>query len=297
MKKIIITLLIYLIYFNPINAAPDAAEQKSAWEAAEKAATHGPATITIADQAQIKLPDGYAYIPEQPANRFMIAAGNFNSQNLQGLIVPISSDNPDTGIYTIYYVGGGHIKDNDANDLNPDTILKGYTKGTELMNQKRAKQGFPEFDLGGWSQPPVYDKEIHRLTWALITRNKGVPAGSNDGVNYETRILGREGYLSMTWLGKLNDLNAKGKSNADHLTAQVQYIEGKRYEDFSASAGDKVAEYGLAALITGVVAKKLGFFAIALAFLAKFAKIILIAVFGGFAAFKHFFSRKNKSID
>ncbi len=293
MKKIIIGLIACLVNFSYVNAEPNEAEQKSAWEAAEKAATHGPTTITIANQAEIKLPEGYAFVPQQPANRVMVAMGNSNTQDLEGLVVPTSSDNPDTGIYTIRYVNEGHIKDDDAKDLNPDDLLKSYAEGTLEMNKERAKRGFPELVLGGWAQPPVYEKDLHRLTWALIARDKGVAAGTNDGVNYETQILGREGYISMKWLGTLSDLNAKGKSSADKLTANIQYIDGKRYEDFSASAGDKVAEYGLAALITGVVAKKLGFFAIALAFLAKFAKIILVAVFGGFAVLRHFFSRKK----
>lgn len=55
-----------------------------------------------------------------------------------------------------------------------------------------------------------------------------------------------------------------------------------------------MAEYGLAALVAGVAAKKLGFFALAAAFVVKFAKVILLAVAGFGATVARFFKR-NKS--
>ena len=70
------------------------------------------------------------------------------------------------------------------------------------------------------------------------------------------------------------------------MLAALDYKAGKRYQDFD-SKTDRVAEYGLAALVVGAAAKKLGFFALALAFFAKFAKVILLALAGvGALAFK-----------
>ena len=62
----------------------------------------------------------------------------------------------------------------------------------------------------------------------------------------------------------------------------MNYEDGKRYADFNPST-DKVAEYGLAALVVGVAAKKLGLIAIIAAFVAKFAKLFFIGAlaFGG----------------
>jgi uncharacterized membrane-anchored protein len=81
---------------------------------------------------------------------------------------------------------------------------------------------------------------------------------------------------------------------AHELLGDLAYNTGKRYEDFSAST-DRIAEYGLMALVGGVAAKKLGLFAIAAAFVLKFAKIILIGlgVFG--AGVINFFRRKPRS--
>jgi uncharacterized membrane-anchored protein len=109
-------------------------------------------------------------------------------------------------------------------------------------------------------------------------------------VNYNTYALGREGYFSLNLVTALNDL-PKDKPAAAELLAALQYDDGKRYADFN-SKTDKVAEYGLAALVLGVAAKKLGFFAVAALFFAKFAKVIFLAVAGFGAVFMKYFKRK-----
>ena len=69
---------------------------------------------------------------------------------------------------------------------------------------------------------------------------------------------------------------------ANELLAATSFNDGKRYEDFNAGT-DHVAEYGLAALVAGGVAKKVGLFATLGLLLAKFWKVALVglAVFGG----------------
>jgi len=57
----------------------------------------------------------------------------------------------------------------------------------------------------------------------------------------------------------------------------VDFNSGKRYGDFNSST-DKVAAYGLAALVAGVAAKKLGLLALLAAMAVKFAKIIAVSV-------------------
>jgi hypothetical protein len=80
------------------------------------------------------------------------------------------------------------------------------------------------------------------------------------------------------------------------MLSALNFDEGKRYADFNAST-DRVAEYGLAALVAGAAAKKLGFFALAFAFLAKFAKVgILAAAAIGAGLFK-FFGKKQKDAE
>ena len=82
-----------------------------------------------------------------------------------------------------------------------------------------------------------------------------VPEGQ-DGSN--AYALGREGYFSLNLVTGLADL-PQHKPAAHKLLAALEYNTGKRYADFDEKT-DHVAEYGLAALITGgavaVAAKK-----------------------------------------
>lgn len=68
-------------------------------------------------------------------------------------------------------------------------------------------------------------------------------------------------------------------------------MDGKRYSDFDASS-DKVAAYGLAALVGGVAAKKLGLLALIGAFLAKSFKLVIVGVIAAGTAIRSYFSRK-----
>jgi uncharacterized membrane-anchored protein len=289
MKKITVGLIALLTCLNLFAAGNDAALER-ALEAADKAATRGPATVEIAGQASLTVPKGFEFVPKLQADALMKAMGNSTSPELKGVLVGSDSK----GFYTVESVLDGYVKDDDAKDLDPKDILESYTEGTKEGNAERVKAGFPAMEIGGWSQKPAYDAASRRLTWALLVRDEGMPAGAEDGVNYETRILGRDGYISMTWVTDAADLNAAGKADADKITAGVQYLPGKTYADFNEANGDKVAEYGLAALILGVGAKKLGLFALIAGFFAKFAKVGLLAVVGLFAGFKKFFAGKSK---
>jgi uncharacterized membrane-anchored protein len=62
-------------------------------------------------------------------------------------------------------------------------------------------------------------------------------------------------------------------------------------EPLQSASTDQVAAYGLAALVGGVAAKKLGYLALALAFLAKFAKVAILAVAGLGAVTSRWFKR------
>jgi uncharacterized membrane-anchored protein len=77
------------------------------------------------------------------------------------------------------------------------------------------------------------------------------------------------------------------------LLADLSYNAGKRYEDFSA-ATDRIAEYGLMALVGGIAVKKLGLFALLAGVALKFAKVIFLgaAVLG--AGVMKFFRRKPR---
>jgi uncharacterized membrane-anchored protein len=268
-------------------ASPD--EAQKVFDEARQAATEGPHAVPMANQAVLNLPPNTLFIPQPQATKLLNAMGNPGTdERLQGLVFPSGDDG---WFMTVRYEPSGYIKDDDAKEWNADELLKGYREGTEASNEERVKMGSPAIEVLGWAEAPAYDAATHRLAWAMSSRAKGAQAGEPQGVNYNTYLLGREGYFSMNLVTALNDLPAH-KPAAQALLAGLAFDEGKRYADF-APGTDKVAEYGLAALVVGVAAKKLGLIALALAFVAKFAKVIFLAVAGFGALGSKLWKRKK----
>lgn len=260
-------------------AAPDEERFRKVAADAEAAARHGPADVELAGQAVLRLPASHVFVPQPQATALLNAMGNpGNDPRLQGLIFP---EGEGGWFMTVRFEKSGYVKDDDARDWNADDLLKSYREGTEASNEERVKLGAPQIEIIGWAEKPAYDSATHRLVWAMSSRTKGAPADAPQGVNYNTYALGREGYFSLNLVTGLQQL-PQHKGAAHTMLAALDYKEGRRYADFDAKT-DHVAEYGLAALVVGVAAKKLGFLALIVAFVAKFAKVIVLglALLGG----------------
>ena len=265
-------------------------ETRAAWSAADKVATLGPATVRLIDQGQLALPKGMAFVPAQEAGRILRAYGNTTNPNLVGLVTGLGET--DAWIATVTFIKEGYIKDDDAKDWNADDLLSNLKEGTARANESRAERGFPKIEILGWIEKPAYDATTHRLVWSLASKAEGEAADADRGVNYNTYALGRDGYFSVNLLTEQSKIEAQ-KPIARTLLTDLSYDVGKRYADFD-SATDAVAAYGLAALVGGVAAKKLGLFAVLLAFAAKFAKLGLVALAAVGAAVVKLFKRKPK---
>lgn len=254
-------------------------EAAQVWADANAASFEGPIQVPLGGQATLNLPEGQVFIPQPHANKVMRVMGNPGTDDrLQGLVFPKDQA---PWFMTIRFENSGYVKDDDAKDWNADELLISYKEGTEAANDEREKMGVAGLEILGWAEKPMYDATHHRLAWAMSSKEKGAPDNEALGVNYNTFALGREGYFSMNLVTDLKDLPTY-KPVAETLLNALEFNAGKRYADFNSST-DKVAEYGLAALIVGVAAKKLGLFAVIAVFVAKFFKVIALAVvaFGG----------------
>ncbi len=87
---------------------------------------------------------------------------------------------------------------------------------------------------------------------------------------------------------------AQDKGGAEE-TKVVNYNTGKRYQDF-VEGTDNVAEYGLAALVGGVAAKKLGLLALIVLVFAKAWKIVLVVAAVAAFKFRKVFKRKGADV-
>jgi uncharacterized membrane-anchored protein len=248
----------------------------NAFGQAQAAQVVGPADIALRDQALLKLPAGHVWVPQEAAARLMQAMGNRTDSRLLGLVMP--QDERQNWMVVAKFEDAGYIKDDDAKNWDVDALFDSLKEGTEAANEDRKSQGYAEIEIIGWVEKPQYEASKHRLVWSMSAKDKGAPAHENAGINYNTYALGRDGYITLNLLTNLREVE-HDKPHAHTLLSALSYHEGKRYEDFNAST-DKTAEYGLAALVGGVAAKKLGLFALAAGFFAKFAKVILL---GGIA--------------
>jgi uncharacterized membrane-anchored protein len=272
---------------QPTDAAK--AEFQAAALAANKATVAGPADIKLGEQALLRLPKDLGYIPAAEARRLLAAMGNSTGDGLLGMVLPQAADAD--WFVVMNFFKSGYIKDDDARDWKVDELLSGLKEGTEEGNKERRSRGISEMEIVGWVEAPKYDAATHRLVWSLESKDKGAPLEAERGVNYNTYALGRDGYISMNLVTGMKQIQAQ-KPVAHALLASLQYNDGKKYGDFN-SATDHVAEYGLAALVGGIAAKKLGLFALIFAFILKFAKVIGIAVIGGGAALAKIFSNRK----
>lgn len=259
---------------------------------AKAASRAGPAEIPLLDQAVLKLPQGYVYFPAKETGRLLRAMGNRVTEDPLGMVV--AGEGSDGQWFVVMqFDASGYVKDDDAKEWDAEELLKSIREGTDATNEERRAKGLPESEIVGWIEAPAYDAATHRLVWSLASRLKGDDSQTERTVNYNTYALGREGYVSLNLVTGTSSIDQE-KRHARTLLAALEYNDGKRYTDFNADT-DKVAAYGLAALVGGVAAKKLGLLAVIAAFAAKFAKVIGVAAIGlGAVALKYFRNRKGK---
>ncbi len=283
------------------DSAPGRAEstgsaQDKEFEAAAKAATtalkKGPVDISFAEQATLHVPKDFGFIPAQEAKKLLEAMGNRVGDDLLGMV--ITTDESKGGWFVAAtFEKSGYVKDDDARNWKAEELLDSIKKGTEETNKMRREKGIPETEVTGWVEKPAYDQATHRLVWSLASKLKSRPVEKGEGVNYNTLALGREGYISMNLVtdrSKIEEL----KPVVKNLLAALEFNQGKRYEDFNAST-DNVAAYGLGAIVAGVAAKKIGFFALAAGILAKFSKVFIAAAVAGTGVFAKIFKRKKNA--
>ncbi|HMC17430.1 MAG TPA: DUF2167 domain-containing protein [Albitalea sp.] len=271
---------------------PDAArkaEFKAAVEAVNSASVSGPSEVKLGDQAMLKLPAGMAWVPQPAAGRLMQAMGNSRDPQLLGFV---RGGTDADWLVLARFEASGYIKDDDAKDWNVDELFKSLKEGTEEGNKQRREMGYPPLEIVGWVQKPSYDAASHRLVWSMAAKSPG-ESDADQSINYNTYALGRDGYMTLDLITARASIE-RDKPAAHTLLSALEFNSGKRYEDFNSST-DKMAEYGLAALVAGVAAKKLGLIAVVLAFAAKFAKVLLLAGAGVIAVVAKVFKRKSSA--
>jgi len=236
--------------------------------------TRGPAKAELKNLAEVQVPEGFVFTGAKGTQKLLEKMGNPTSGSELGFLAPTSL----VWFVVFRFSDVGYVKDDDKDKLDGDKLLKSIREGTEAANKYREKMGAAPLHITGWEIPPRYNEQSHNLEWAIRGESEGSPV-----INYNTRLLGRKGVMEVKLVMDPEVMNAALPAYQT-LLKDYSYKQGERYAEYR--SGDKLAKYGLAALITGgaaAVAVKTGLFASLVLMFKKAAKLIVIAVVAVFA--------------
>ena len=235
----------------------------------------GPYVGKLGTHATIAVPEGYHFLDAGATKTFLEATQNIPDGDELGIVL---RERPDKNYWfaVFSYSDSGHVDDGERNSLDANAILKSLQEGNRIGNEERRERGWTPLTLEGWQQPPFYDTATNNLTWATKLTSDGERV-----INHSVRLLGRTGLMS----AQLVD----GGDTIDTATVEFNAVlktyafnDGQRYAEFK--PGDRVAAYGLTALIAGGA----GAVAVKSGLLQKLWKLIVFGAVAVVAALKKF---------
>jgi uncharacterized membrane-anchored protein len=253
--------------------------------------TYQSGTIALSQaNATLKLAPEYRFLGAQDAQNVLENLwGNPEDSDVIGLLLPAgkkSLTDDRSWAVVLTYSGDGYVSDEEASKTDYAELLKDLQEATKEENEARKQQGYEAVELVGWATEPRYDATTAKLYWAKELDFAGT---SEHTLNYDIRVLGRSGYLSMNAIAPISEL-ATVERGMQKVLEMTEFNAGARYADFNQST-DKVAAYGIAALVGGALATKAGLFAKLAIVLAKFWKLAIVGLAGLAAIGKKMFSR------
>ena len=243
-------------------------------------------------KVKVKLPPEFQYLDASNARKVMVDIYGNPPQSTggDGMIVPKGMKFFGGGgwLAELKWKDDGYVKDDDFAKTNFNDMLTELKANYKQGSDERVKGGYGKMELAGWAAQPHYDRTTHKLYYAKLFDTDG----NEQQLNYDIRILGRQGVLElsiMSFASQMGEIEAQ----APAILGMVDFTEGNRYTDYK--KGDKVAAYGIAGLITGGVLAKAGFFKVIFLFAAKFFKVIAVGAVALFAGIAKLFGRKKSA--
>jgi uncharacterized membrane-anchored protein len=241
----------------------------------------GPKAVAIAGNSTLQLPQGYRFLDKDATAKFEEL-----THNLPGINEVVVEPPARNWVAYLDFDDAGKV--NDDEKIDADQILASMRRNQDAANEQRRRRGWDTMTIAGWATPPAYNKDTKRLEWATILEVNG-----HSNINFNTKILGRRGYTSVV-LACRPDEQAAAIQELNRLLLGYSFDNGQRYADWV--PGDKVAEYGLGALILGgtaVAAAKSGLLKGALALLVAGWKFVLAGLVAAAAFIRSLFSRRK----
>ncbi|UXZ21299.1 DUF2167 domain-containing protein [Pseudomonas sp. YeP6b] len=249
-------------------------------------------TVTLPSGiATLKFNNEFYYLDPADTERLLTDGwGNPPGFKTLGMIVPkaVSPLSERGWGVIVSYKADGHVSDEDAAKIDYAELLQQMQEEDEEDNKQRQKQGYAGLHLLGWAEPPRYDDTTHKMYWA---RELKADDAQQTTLNYSIRVLGREGVLELNAVAAMADL-ATIQQEMPKVLAFTNFTDGNLYTDFNPKT-DKLATYGLAALVAGGIAAKAGLFAKIGIFLLAAKKFLVIGVVALLAVIRKLFNRNK----
>jgi uncharacterized membrane-anchored protein len=263
-------------------AAVEAQEPEADGPSSRPGWTKGPHTGALGTQAEIDVPEGAFFLDAAATRAFLQANENIPSGNELGAIVrPVEGGHSWFALFT--FSDEGYVEDTDKDAIDADALLANMKKGNVEANEERQKRGWTPFVLEGWQTKPYYDTTTHNLTWAI----RGSSPGETATINHSVRLLGRRGVMSVQLVADQDGIAAT-TGDFNQMLKGFAYKPGERYAEFR--KGDKMAGYGLAALIGGGAAAA----AVKTGLLQKAWKFLVVIAVAAFGALKKLFTGRRE---
>jgi uncharacterized membrane-anchored protein len=237
----------------------------------------GPLTADLGEIAEVEVPEGYRFAPQEEAKTLLEWMGNPLSGGELGLVLPEEGE----WFLVFEFAPVGFVRDDEKDSLDADELLETLREGNDRANRERKRRGWQQLELLGWEQPPRYNPETHHLEWATRSSN-----GEALVVNHNTRVLGRRGVMEVTLVCDEATFPTALPPARD-LLGGFGYQKGHTYGEYR--KGDMVAAYGLTGLVAGglaVAAAKSGI-------LGKAWKFLVVAAAAAVASVKKLFRRRG----
>jgi uncharacterized membrane-anchored protein len=232
-------------------------------------------------KATLKLQSDMRFLRGPDAERVLTELwGNPPGSNPVGMLLPSAGALTDEKGYAVVltYNDDGYVSDEEAAGIDYDKMLKDLQEDARSENAAREKAGYGSVELVGWAEAPRYDSTSNKLYWAKRLK---FDRAAEDTVNYDVRVLGRAGYLSLNAVARIDQLETI-RAEMPRVIELAEFDPGARYADYQ-EGSDKVAAYGIAALVAGGVAAKAGLFGKLFAALIAAKKLLIPLVLGLFA--------------
>lgn len=245
----------------------------------------GPTTVEVPGKSRLVVPEGYVFLDQRDTDRFLELHQNPPS----GEEVMVGREDLNWVAY-LSFSDEGYVKDDEQ--IDADALLQAMQEGAKQGNQERRRRGWAEVQVTGWAVPPAYNNDTKRLEWATVLESEG-----RRNVNFSTKVLGRRGHTSVILVTGTDEL-AAARPEFNTVLGGYTFDEGERYADWV--PGDKVATYGLAALVLGgaaALATKKGLWAVIAGFVVAKAKFLIAGLIAVAAVMRRFLTGRKKADD